>query len=622
MKLAVLNSLVLICVTLVIKAPLTWGFSISRTNTYIEKAKSLQLWTDPKWIKLGHYEKGLFGINSSFRGQLFLNPEGHNSPEKELLTTIEALFSDAKELSEKLYRHPQCQFLARRKWLINKLSIVNEDVLSCPERVQWKKQLGATRVSVIFASADLSNPASSFGHTFIKLINPENAKNKDLIDYGVNYAADANPNDGIFYALRGLFGGYHGVFTMLPYHQKIREYINLEGRDITEYTLNFTPEEVEELIDHLVELEKSSAPYYFASDNCSYKILYVLDVIRPELELSEKLPAWVIPVDTIKAITRKNNLVSERRFKKSLNTEYLEGFAKLNRLQKKALDQAVKNLKLANDYELSAKEKAEVYETGMKYFAVVNYRTGENTEEKKYQLSSARALLGPHTPPPSVVNPYFADGGHDSSAFYFGAGQLSDQLNNLNYTLVKFRTAFHDLEQSDIGMVPMSLNNAGVIDIRYFAETKNLSLYRFTVINLVNTVPITQLDNNISWRARIEVLDSFRPDIEYSVGASFDLGILRQSRISYFLTGRYLKEIGRHSGQIGPNILFITKPTKKLGISFDFSYLAQNNTTPLLRTQSKLNYEIKQNFDLQLMASEQTNNQKDYQLSLVKNFIF
>jgi hypothetical protein len=285
----VLNYLILVLLLLVAKAPSSWGFSVSRTTSYLEEAKKLSLWNDPKWILLGHYEKHLIsGYKSSFRGPLFINDKGYKSPEKELLSSIEAFFSESADLTKKYNRHPQCQFLARRAWLEKKLKIKSEDLLPCEERLAWKKQLGATKVSLIFASSDFGNPASSFGHTFLKLINPINAKNKDLIDYGVNYAADADESEGIFYALKGLFGLYGGRFTMLPYHQKIREYINLEGRDIWEYPLALTPEEVDELINHLLEMDNSSSPYYFFSDNCSYQILTTLDTVRPDLKLSEK----------------------------------------------------------------------------------------------------------------------------------------------------------------------------------------------------------------------------------------------------------------------------------------------------------------------------------------------
>lgn len=612
---AVLSRTFLISLILLLKAPLCWGFSVSRVESYQQRAAELRLWEHPKWLKLGHYEKTLTGFKSAFRGQLFIHPEGYNSPQLELEASITALFSDSTELAEKYTKHPQCRFLARRKWLINQLQIDSSDILPCAQQQQWKQQLGATSVAVIFASADLGNPASSFGHTFLKLGNPQNANNKELLDYGVNYAADADPNDGIFYAIRGLFGAYRGVYSMLPYHQKIREYINLEGRDITEYHLNFTASEVDELVDHLNEMDFTSAPYYFFTDNCSYQILYALDVIRPEMRLSEKFSAWVIPADTIKILDRHGGLIKERKFKKSVHSEYNESYARLNLLQRKALGEAVSQLSLAADYELTSIEKAEVFETAMQHYAVISYREGQNTEQQKYQLALQRVDLGVSTVAPPEIKTEYPETSHDSSALYFGGGNL----NNQPYSLLKFRSAYHDLEQSDVGVVPLSLIQTGVLELRYYDELKKLSLHRFTIMNLINTSPVTQLDRNLSWKARIDVFDSFRPDVEYAIGQSYDLNLLGRSRISFFLDGRFVKtESLLNRYQAGPEVLLITKPHDRLGISASLAYLAQYQDLPYLRFSARMNYQLGNNWDVQLYGDDR----KDYQLSVLKNFIF
>ncbi len=609
----VLNYLVLVLLMILVKAPITWGFSVSRTSLYLEQTKKLNLWNSEKWLKLGHYENKLFGATSPFRGPLFINPEGFNSPEKELLTSIESFFSDSPELTQKFKRHPQCQFLARRNWLIQQLQISQEDILPCEERKKWKQQLGATEVSLIFASSDLGNPASSFGHTFLKLINPNNTQNKDLIDYGVNYAADADESEGVFYAIKGLFGMYGGRFTMLPYHQKIREYLNLEGRDIWEYPLALNPQEVEELINHLLELDNAIAPYYFFSDNCSYQILAALDAIKPELKLSQNYHWWVIPIDTVKTIQRTTHLIDQKKNIKSLKADYLENYARLGFLQKKAVDEAIENLIIPADYELTNEEKAEVYETAVKYLAVKAYRTKKDLDEEKYKLATERALLGPITTDKNKILENSPEQSHDSSALYLGYGKKIES----EYLSFKFRPAYHDLEQTEAGAVPFSQNNLSTLELRYYTENRKLSLERFTFINLINTNPVSPLDKNISWKVRADMLDQWRPDVEMGGGFSFDLSWPTNSRISYFFNARYFKALS-HTYQMGPEILFITKPLPDLGLSLQLAYLAENENIPYLRFNTKLNYQIFNNFDFQLQA----NDQKDLQLSFVKNFIF
>lgn len=610
---AKVHNLIILILIITVKASLAWGFSVSRAEDYLKRAQELNLAQDPKWIKLGHYHKSLWGYKSDFRGPLFLHPQGHSSPKLELEESIKAFFTADYQPRHKYEHAPQCQFLARRNWLIKKLNVSQEDILSCEKREEWKKNLSATSVSLIFASADLGNPASSFGHTFIKLINPANAQNKDLIDYGVNFAANANESD-FMYAARGLFGLYGGIYTMLPYHQKIREYINLEGRDIVEYQLNLNPEQVDEMINHLLELERSEAPYYFFTTNCSYQLLTLLEVINPEWDLSDDFFYWVIPIDTVKKVHGIDGLVVASKHKKSLNTEYLEGYSRLGFLQKRALDVAVEKLKISDDFELDKTEKALVYETAARYYAVKGYRTGEDVDKQVYELSLERAQLGLIQEEKRVDKAFTPETSHDSSAVYVGGGNLKDR----SYGMLKFRSAFHDLEQNDMGQVPMSLTNTGVLEARYYYDIQKWSIERFTLMHLINTTPVTQLDKNFSWKARLDILDQWRPDIEYAVGYSFDLPWIFRSRISSFITGRYVKEPAQHTYQAGPELLFTSYPLENLGFSASLTYFAENENIPYLRFNSKLNYQIKRNWDLQL----QGNDLRDYQGSLVYNFIF
>lgn len=608
-----LNHLFIVAILIVLKAPSLWGFSVSEVDSHLEKVKILKLWNDPKWLYLGHYEKRFLNYKSDFRGPLFIHEKGFDSPESELLATVAALFSDSPELTQKYGRHPQCQFLARRNWLINKLRINPNEILPCEERAAWKAQLGATSASIIFAASDLGNPASSFGHTFLKLINPENAQNKDLIDYGVNYAADGDENEGFFYAFKGLFGMYSGRFTMLPYHQKIREYLNLEGRDIWEYKLAFSPDEVDDLINHLLELDGSVSPYYFFSNNCSYQLLVALDAVRPELTLSGRHSGWVNPIDTIKTFNRSEKFIIGKKYKQSLKNDYLGSFVKLDSKQKASLNDVIEHSEFSSLGGLNTSEKSAVYETALKYLAVKAYRTQKDYDNEKYKISTLRAALGKVTPDEKEKSASSPELSHDSSALYFGYGKNPAS----EFTSLKFRATFHDIEQTDAGIVPFSQVTLGAIEIRYYSEMRKLSLERATLLNLINTNPVTPLDKNYSWKVRVDVLDQFRPDFEFGGGYSYDSGFLRSSRLAYFFTGRYFKGHG-HIYQAGPEILFVARPLETLGLSVSLGYFAENLALPYVRFATKLNYQLAQNFDFQVQASDQ----KEYQLNLVRNFIF
>lgn len=611
-----------IFILMIVKTSLSWGFSVSQTEKYLKIAQDKKIWLNPQWIKLGHYEKTFFGqYRSAFYQGFFLNEQGDQSPEQELLTTVQALYSESELLSQKLKRHPQCHYGARAKWLNQILNVSTDDILPCQERVDWKNKLKVSEVSIIFAASDFGNTSSSFGHTFLKLINPENKNNKDLIDYGMDYSAQTDSSANFLYAIKGLMGMYNGRFAMLPYHQKIRDYINLDGRDIWEYQLNFTPAEVDFLIDHLLEMENARAPYYFFSDNCSYQILKTLEVIRPEINLADSFKYFVIPIDTIKKIKNQTNWISDIKYKKSLKTDYLQSYSGLGFLQKKALDVAVEKLNVPSDFEFSPKETAEVYETATKYFSVKAYRTAKDFDDEKYKLSSERAMLGAVTIESEIKNTQPPHESHDSSAIYLQSGLIKNNFSDEKYYSFKFRNALHDIEQLDFGTVPFSQNEMASLELKYFEVNQNIKLDQLTLLNLINLNPVTQLDKNFSWKFKAAILDQWQTDIEASGGMSFDSYFFSTSMLAYFMTGRSWFDNDQNLQGMGPEIFYIFRPRDKIGWSVSANYFLMNKNHDYLRLKSKVDFSLNKKFDLQISAENSFFENYKYQLGLVYNFL-
>ena len=83
--------------------------------------------------------------------------------------------------------------------------------------------MDADSVSLIFASSYLSNPASMFGHTFLRLGRRATGHDDVLRDNTLNFAANAGNYGGMLYAVKGLLGLYPGQYTVMPYYMKIPE---------------------------------------------------------------------------------------------------------------------------------------------------------------------------------------------------------------------------------------------------------------------------------------------------------------------------------------------------------------------------------------------------------------
>ncbi len=89
-----------------------------------------------------------------------------------------------------------------------------------------------------------------------------------------------------------------------------------------EYELNLTPEETRFLVEHIWEMQHVSFPYYFASDNCAYRLLGLIDLVRPDLNLAKQFTYAAIPIETLKAVDQQN-LVKEVVYRPALETQLL-----------------------------------------------------------------------------------------------------------------------------------------------------------------------------------------------------------------------------------------------------------------------------------------------------------
>ncbi|TMB17061.1 MAG: DUF4105 domain-containing protein, partial [Deltaproteobacteria bacterium] len=142
-------------------------------------ARNRSLSEDRSWLRLGHWRKRLLGgWESEADGPgLFLSPQGKRDPAAELEATLSGFFAagDGAPLDRKLadpsLEHPQCRFPARFAWLAAALRIDLERLppRSCPRFEAFWRRVSARSVTLVFSSYYLNNPASAFGHTFLRL---------------------------------------------------------------------------------------------------------------------------------------------------------------------------------------------------------------------------------------------------------------------------------------------------------------------------------------------------------------------------------------------------------------------------------------------------------------------
>ena len=251
--------------------------------------------TSREWLTLLHAEHHLSGFRSHVDGSGFFRAsDGSINPTHELVTDLIELQNPASLF--------HCSFPLRAKRLIARFNL-KPPVRPCVKLDEWLKILDAKSINMILASAFPEAPPSMFGHIFMQLSSAKTADLKQigLFDQGLNFAAVIPKDAGIEMAYKGMFGGYEGHFTVAPFYQMLAEYSHTEERDLWIYKLNLSQAETTDLLLHVweIEMNQSYLAYFFLDENCAYQLLSILQVIRPNTELTSGFGAYALPVTAI-----------------------------------------------------------------------------------------------------------------------------------------------------------------------------------------------------------------------------------------------------------------------------------------------------------------------------------
>ncbi|MCK9800022.1 hypothetical protein BK634_23045 [Pseudomonas chlororaphis] len=415
----------------------------------IDNPRLQQLANDPFWISLGHYESAKLGGWRSYvsDAKFFLAKDGAQHPDAELAATLQALYAPASAGEQ----HAQCVYPARTRWLKDQLQLTDLPTVACSEFKQWFKDVAPHSAVMIFPAAYLNSPSSMFGHTLLRIDQADvQSNNTALLSYAINFGAYIEGSDNsILYAWKGLMGGYPGLFALVPYQEKLSEYRSLENRDLWEYRLNLTQVETERMVEHVWELKQIQFDYFFFDENCSYRLLELLQVARPGLKLTEQFPLTAIPTDTVKAV-KEAGLVEKIDYRPSRERELLSRAEPLNGEEqqwvlKVSADQ--QHLQDADFKALPRDRQALIVDAA---YRLERYRAnGQERDPARSQRSFEllRAINRNPAPELQIERPGLPEDGHESRTWQVGIGTRGDQAFG-EYGL---RMAYHDLNDNAEG---------------------------------------------------------------------------------------------------------------------------------------------------------------------------
>jgi Domain of unknown function (DUF4105) len=475
----------------------------------IAAARAKRLSEEPQWRALLHYHRRLIhpGFESQADDPSFFNaPDGKTNPEAELEATLAAFFSDDEETPKQ--QNPQCRFIARYHWLKRELAF---DSARLPERPcrrfrEWRAALNPQSLTLIFPAAYLNNPASLYGHTFLRVDAKDQDERTRLLAYSVNYAAATTETNGIAFAINGIFGGYPGVFSMAPYYSKVTEYNDIENRDIWEYELNFTPEEIDRLLMHVWELGPIRFDYYFFDENCSYHLLSLFDAARPTLHWTDRFPLWAIPADTVRVVTEEPGMLRRVTYRPSRSTllRYQESRLTAEQVRlAKAIALGSAPVASAAAAERTDIERARVLELAYEYLDYERLR-GRATDApataarlRELLLARSRVEVGADAPPPMpAVRP---DQGHRSARAAIGVGRE----NGVGFQELRVRPAYHDLLDPEDGYIRGAAIEFFNFALRHRERDDRTRLEQLDFVDIVSLAPRDELLKPWSWRINV-----------------------------------------------------------------------------------------------------------------------
>jgi hypothetical protein len=443
---------------------------------------------DEQWLNLYRYQDGTSLVTNK---DWFFHKNGRSSPDEEFKQSISTLRDSPQS---------RCKYPARTLYLQRKGFLSKELKDTCPKFEYFKRKVKLEKVWLVFASYFVNNPGSAFGHTLFKLQGKGN--DNDLLEWGVNFAAEMTTQNPVLYALFGLTGVFQGNFSLLPYFIKISEYSDSETRDLWEYQIDLSEEEKELFLAHLWEMDGATFDYYYLTQNCSYHLLYFLDAIRPQFKFKERMSYFVLPSHTLTVANETPGLIRQTKVRPSQFKKTQARYQNLNENNKE-----LAFLPYKSDSSLSQREQADLLDFKIDYMDLTKGKLllmkDTQTVAEKRALQAERAQLGELPPSPlkiatekgpHTIHPSrFLGLGYEQQSFERpGTDPLYKRL------LLTYRFSFHEYLDPQEGAPSWSQLMLGKVEGAYDKDRERFELKKFTLFtteanqeNIKNTAAIS-----------------------------------------------------------------------------------------------------------------------------------
>jgi hypothetical protein len=479
----------------------------------LSRATAEKLARDDGWLRLGHWRRVAKGRwRSEVDGPpFFLSARGKTDPAAELEATIEAFFRPPPGGEDELL-DAVCRFPARLAFLEARLGLDPAALppRRCPRRDDFLERVKPASVTLVFSSYYLHNPSAALGHTFLRLNRAENAragKDAELLDYGVDYAATVDTSNAVLYAVKGVFGLFHGQFNHYAYYYKVRQYGDYESRDLWEYDLALEPAEVSLLAKHLWELGGTWIDYWYLDENCSYHVLAAVEAAAPRLDLLSGAGSFVVlPSDTVRALARTPGLVRAVHYRPSVRTQFEARARGLGAAERRLVATLATDPHAPWPEGLPDRARAAVLDAAADLVDLRHARKLAKGDDPEVSLLR-QALLERRAAVPVVSEPLVVpapaerrpEAGHGSVRAGAGGGATSARGA---FHQLEGRLALHDLADPPAGYPPLAQIEFLPTRLRFYPSDRRFELDDFSLVRVGSIAPASRYELKPSWRMR------------------------------------------------------------------------------------------------------------------------
>ncbi len=419
--------------------------------------------------------------------------------------------------------------MARYHWLKTVLAIDDSRLppTTCDRFLVWLRTLNPQSVTLIFPSAFMNNPSSMFGHTLLRIDQKGQTEQTRILAYTINYAADVTTDNGVMYAYLGMTGGFRGYFSTMPYYMKVQEYRDVESRDIWEYRLNLSEQQVLYMLMHAWELGNTYFDYFYFKENCAYHILSLLEVADPTLHLTDEFLVWTIPAATLRLVASQPGLIADVVFRPSLTTQIEGRNATLSEEERLWLKRLVKNPALAVQQEfrrLPVDRQAfvlDVVSHYLRYLSIAEERNASTYKEKNQAVLTARSVVKVQSEavviPPVSASP---DTGHPTRRAGIGFGWRQDEF----FEELNLRPAYHDLLDSETGYAHDAQIEFMAMKLRHYEKHNQFRMERLDLLDIISLSPMDTLFQRPSWKVSAGYETVRVQDCRYCGNVHFNVG--------------------------------------------------------------------------------------------------